>query len=454
MDGIDGFVYKFFFGCFTYHAGAPNAHLSGGEHPKGEVAMDTARSQGDGLEHRIRDSTRSSASRKHYHYKHNELVVGEDDRARVMQALRRRGMSVEVCDPLDGLGVCVLRLERPGRAVPSLVRELREAWGRSALKIAPNHVFHVLTHTMYTVFPPRPPAGDASFHIPIGTAEVSRPLTIGLLDSGFDQANRRLAASCRGDGEKAPGGGGPLTPSAGHGTFIAGKLLQEAPEATIQVRDVVEPTGHVEDGKLAGAIRELADLEHVGVLNISVGSPTEDDAGALAVEDALNYVRFNHPEIVVVAPAGNEASDRPIFPAAYKGVIAVGAVEQVKGEWRQACFSSHGWWVDACAPGVNVLGPFFQYEGTLAPITELPNQLMTQCGGSIGGVDLTTSVERGKRVEHFNGLALWSGTSVAAPVVAGRIAAERMAGYSADEAVRRVLGKSGQSVLGLGTLVT
>ncbi|HZD71851.1 MAG TPA: S8/S53 family peptidase [Actinomycetes bacterium] len=414
--------------------------------------MDTTMPHGEPLHRWIRDSTNNSAMRKHYHYKPNELVVGEDDRPRVTQALERRGMGVEVAAPLDGLGVCVLRLlrlEKSGATVPSIVRELREAWRPSVPKVGPNHVFRLLTHTMLTVFPPHPPSGNPDFSIP-PAAKGAPPVVVGLLDSGFDPDNARLAASCRGDQERAPRDG-RLPLGAGHGTFIAGKLLQEAPDVTIEVRDVIEATGHVDDGKLADTIKKLADLEHAGVLMISVGSPTEDDAGALAVQDALNYVRFNHPEIVVVAPAGNDASDRPIFPAAYKGVIGVGAVENVKGEWQPACFTSRGWWVDACAPGVDVLGPFFHYEGTLATPNKLPKHIVQKCGRSIGGVDLTAA---GRQVEDFDGVAQWSGTSVAAPLVAGRIAAERQAGYGADEAVSRVLGKSGKSIPGLGMLVT
>jgi hypothetical protein len=35
--------------------------------------------------------------------------------------------------------------------------------------------------------------------------------------------------------------------------------------------------------------------------------------------------------------------------------------------WRRARFSNYGWWVDACAPGVDVQSSFFAYEGPVAP---------------------------------------------------------------------------------------
>ncbi|NED51479.1 peptidase S8 and S53 subtilisin kexin sedolisin, partial [Micromonospora aurantiaca] len=52
---------------------------------------------------------------------------------------------------------------------------------------------------------------------------------------------------------------------------------------------------------------------------------------------------------VVVACAGNAATDRPFWPAAMKPVIGVAALDGADRAW----FSNHGWWVDACAQGVD-----------------------------------------------------------------------------------------------------
>jgi subtilisin family serine protease len=94
----------------------------------------------------------------------------------------------------------------------------------------------------------------------------------------------------------------------------------------------------------------------------------------------------------VVAAAGNFDSDRPYWPAALKDVVAVAALaDGADGEPERASFSNYGWWVDAAAPGVRIKSTF-----------------------------LTHGQEDGK---EFHGYAKWSGTSFAAPVVAGRIAA-------------------------------
>ncbi len=76
-------------------------------------------------------------------------------------------------------------------------------------------------------------------------------------------------------------------------------------------------------------------------------------------------------------------------------MIAVGALDAAAGE--RAPFSNFGWWVDACAIGERARSAFVEFDG--------PEQA-------------TGLFDR----DRFTGYAEWSGTSFAAPVVAGEIA--------------------------------
>jgi subtilisin family serine protease len=112
----------------------------------------------------------------------------------------------------------------------------------------------------------------------------------------------------------------------------------------------------------------------------------------------------------VVAAAGNTGSDRPAWPAALPGVVAVAATTGGPDGTVAAPYSNFGSWVDACAEG-------------------------TRTSTYVTGV-----LEVGKEPEKFEGFARWSGTSFAAPHVAGRIAALMTAkGLSAPEAADALL---------------
>jgi hypothetical protein len=175
----------------------------------------------------------------------------------------------------------------------------------------------------------------------------------------------------------------------GHGTFVAGILLRQAPSAFLMIERVLDDDGICDELHLLGRLASLhqritASGETLDVLNLSLGGYTFDNQPSPLVSEAL--ARFGKHTVVVVA-AGNDGSNRPFWPAALKGCVAVGALET---DDRRAEYSNHGWWVDACAVGTDVVGPF-----------------------------ITDSTPDGRR---FNGYAKWSGTSFAAPRVAGAVA--------------------------------
>ena len=189
---------------------------------------------------------------------------------------------------------------------------------------------------------------------------------------------------------------------SGHGTFIVGLIRRLCPDAEIHVDGVLSGLTESEDDVIGLGIERAA--RRTGprgpdIVVMSLSAYTDDDRPPPLVR----WIRAHLADALIVASAGNNGSTRPSFPAALPEVVAVGALD---GNGR-APFSSYGSWVDACAPGVNVVSTFF-----------------THFDEDVLGFS-----------RRFRGWARWSGTSFAAPKVAAAIA-QRMylRGCSAREA--------------------
>lgn len=198
-------------------------------------------------------------------------------------------------------------------------------------------------------------------------------------------------------------GNGVLDTQNGHGSFVAGVIHRVAPELVIDPGRVLDSTGFGDDATVAVELFETA----APVINLSFGGYTEDDRAPVAMVEALRRLRATH---VLVAAAGNNSSDRPFWPAALKGVVAVAAYDSRDGARRPARFSNYGHWVDVCAPGVDIVSTFAHFAA--GPTGEPP---------------------------EFAGWALWDGTSFAAPQVAALLAQKVRDGSTGPQAVTWLL---------------
>ncbi|MGL6160338.1 S8 family serine peptidase [Microbulbifer sp.] len=82
--------------------------------------------------------------------------------------------------------------------------------------------------------------------------------------------------------------------------------------------------------------------QKAGVINMSFGG----SGFSQTLQNALSEARAQG--VVLVAAAGNDSSDTPVYPAAMEGVIAVSATDFNN---EQAPYSNFGDWVDLAAPG-------------------------------------------------------------------------------------------------------
>jgi hypothetical protein len=223
-----------------------------------------------------------------------------------------------------------------------------------------------------------------------------------------------------------------LDPVAGHGTFIAGIVEQLCPGMPLYLHKVVQPLGDADEEELFLALmfRLLVDFLNNDqatwprtIFNLSLGGYLSD-LGFL-LESMCGLLRTLG--IVVVASAGNLGECRPTYPAAFSTVVGVGAL----GQAGPADFTNYGPWVDACAPGADVVSAFFKdFDGKNV---------------SVNGVD----------IDKFEGWAVWSGTSFAAPVVVAVLAREmRLRDINARQALEHVVEDPQRTrIPNLGTIV-
>jgi hypothetical protein len=202
-------------------------------------------------------------------------------------------------------------------------------------------------------------------------------------------------------------GDGLLDGVAGHGTFVAGIVGHECRQCRITVvgqRHECLPIKRdpVDQARLFSAEYEIARslLLHSDAQVVLCGFafPTLDGYSSIAFSSVMHAIReaaAPRGEVAVVAPAGNEASAQPYWPAAHPDVIGVAATNR-RGNGR-AWFSNWGSWLDCCTRGQDVFSTFIDWTGRIdgAPETD---------------------------VEDFQGWATWNGTSFAAPQVAAAIA--------------------------------
>jgi hypothetical protein len=213
------------------------------------------------------------------------------------------------------------------------------------------------------------------------------------------------------DGSPAFPPDGYLDPVAGHGTFIAGVIEQLAKGCEIRVERVIEPLGDGQELDIVAAIEAetaLPDDKRADILSMSFGGPVSEQAFAL--HTAIAAARL--AGIVLVASAGNDGICIPQYPAAFDDVIGVAAV----GPAGPPPWTNYGDWVDACAPGVELVSSFF--------------------AAFDGDFPMINSVD----IDKFAEWACWSGTSFSGPVVVAALAREMVIGdCDAAEAVHRVV---------------
>jgi subtilisin family serine protease len=181
-----------------------------------------------------------------------------------------------------------------------------------------------------------------------------------IVDSGIDADHPDLVAAYRGgfdlvdDDEDPDIGADPGL--GGHGTMVAGVVAAAlnrkgvhgiAPRAEIRHARVLGPDGTASGSDIMAAVRRLVEDEGCRIVNLSLGTNQRSD-----VEEGFYRQLLAGYDALIVAASGNDGNPTVSYPAAYPGVVAVGAVDR---NAELAAFSNTGIDLDLVAPGVNVL---------------------------------------------------------------------------------------------------
>ncbi|MEO8420198.1 MAG: S8 family serine peptidase [Hyphomicrobium sp.] len=239
---------------------------------------------------------------------------------------------------------------------------------------------------------------------------------VAVLDSGIDEGHADLKDAIE-DYHRGPN---QARDFLGHGTHVSG-IIAATFNNVVGITGVANCRLHCWKIFLdppAGSTKQKFDFDtysqglaaildsDIKVVNLSIGGELHSQT------EQILFNELAASGVIVVAAMGNEFEEgNPIeYPAAYDGVTAIGAIDEVD---RRASFSNTGTHIALMAPGANVLSTVPRQKASLA-----------------SSVDYDS----------------WSGTSMATPHVAGcaalLYAAKPRSKASADAIVKRLKTKA------------
>lgn len=197
--------------------------------------------------------------------------------------------------------------------------------------------------------------------------KVSIPkIKVAILDSGINKEHEDLKGKVVKE-FNAINPRQPVSDNYGHGTAVAGIIAANdnevgirgvSPNVEIYSVKVLDDKGHGNVRNLVRGIQWCIDNK-VQIINISFGMSSDHPELRKAIEAATSS------GIIVIAAAGNNYGGKADYPASYKDVISVTAVNS---NYKVAGFSARGK-IDFSAPGVDILttskkGGYAMYSGT------------------------------------------------------------------------------------------
>jgi subtilisin family serine protease len=297
---------------------------------------------------------------------------------------RERARAVDLFDLLDGEGL-----------------------NDDEVVVTPDHWLHLSPAggtRMCPAIEPQPTGRERPWP-PVGDPALGVGVRVRVVDSGWHAGaavTPSLAADWLGGGtvDGDDEDNGPmLRPYAGHGTFIAGVVRCLAPGADVYVERFNVRSHAMRESDMLPQLREALFRDpRPHLINLSAGCVTRRDRPMMGFERFWERHLSEAENTMLVTAAGNDATDRPFWPAATGWATGVGSLDR---DGSVSDFSNFGANADVFAVGHRLVNAF-----------------------PIGTYKCRETPNKGQLRQFTSGLARWSGTSFAAPVVVGMIAAE------------------------------
>jgi hypothetical protein len=277
-------------------------------------------------------------------YVRNELLlrlaagISEENLIRILQPFQ-----AEIIDSNSDLGIYRIRFPE-NTDLAALRKQLGSMDQISGAE--PNYAYPVGA-------PLQSPQGMLLGNNRTAISSIQNNATIAILDSGIDVSAGLSSLTINSLDAMQPDS--PISDTLGHGTqmaFIASGVIkpfgvdkhQETQNSIIPIR-VFDDNGYTSDFNVIQSLDFALD-NGARVVNMSWGSETR----SLTMEQVFNNARSKG--LILVASAGNEPTGRPVYPAAYDSVIAVGATDPHGNRWNS---SNYGSFVSVNAPGFATL---------------------------------------------------------------------------------------------------
>lgn len=242
---------------------------------------------------------------------------------------------------VSGQSICVAWADLEAQAQ---VISVEPNYALSTLDTMPNDPYVLAQYYLDNILAPQ------GWEVSTGSAAV----TIAIIDSGIEATHPDLASKVVAGYDFIDNDTTPQDDN-GHGTLVAGIAAASSNNGTgiagvswgarIMPLRVLDYAGNGSYANTAAAILWATD-HGARVINLSLGGKNYSEV----LEDAVNYAL--NQGVVVVAASGNSGANTLLYPAAYAGVVGVGATDSGN---HLASFSNTGAGIDVVAPGVSIL---------------------------------------------------------------------------------------------------